>query len=254
MIKICLSGARGKMGLMLYRLIGEAEDLTLVSALERHDHPEMGCSLGDGIVLTDDAEAAIAKADVLLDFSLPEAVTEHVSFAANSGVSVVTGTTGLDEEQMSTLNRAASYVAVVYGSNMSRGVHVLGELVKKAASLLGPEFDVEIVEAHHNVKKDSPSGTALQLGRSIQNIRGGRLVYARQAKRESGEIGICSVRGGDIVGEHEVMFLGPGERLSVTHLASTREHFCRGALEAVRFVHDSTPGFYSMKQVFKRVV
>ncbi len=236
---------------MLYQLIDEAEDLSTVCALERRGHPDLGCDLGHGLLLTDDAAVGIEKADVLLDFSLPEAVIEHVSLAAKSGVAVVTGTTGLDEDQMAELNRAASSVAVVYGSNMSRGVYALGELVRKAASMLGPEFDVEILEAHHKGKKDSPSGTALQLGKSVQEIRGGQLVYARQAQRQAGNIGISSIRGGDVVGDHEVLFLGPGERISITHRATTREHFCRGALEAVRFANGLSPGFYTMKQVFE---
>lgn len=241
------------MGRMLCRLIDEAEDLSLVCALERPGHPELGCDLGQGLLLSDDAVDGIEKADVLLDFSMPAAVAEHVSLAEKAGVAVVTGATGLDDEQMGSLNRAASSVAVVYGSNMSRGIYVLGQLVEKAASLLGDEFDVEITEAHHRNKVDSPSGTALQLGKIVQEIRGGRLVYARQAGRQSGEIGISSVRGGDVVGDHELMFLGPGERISITHRASTREHFCRGALDAVRFAHGLAPGLYSMKQVFGRM-
>ena len=249
MIRVCLAGARGRMGQMLAGMIAEAADLSLASALERADHPELGQPVGE-VALTDDAPAALASADVLLDFSLPAAVAAHVEAAARSGLAVVTGTTGLTEAQRAALDRAGERVAVVYGSNMSRGVHALTELVRQAAAALPEGYDVEIVEAHHRHKVDAPSGTAGQLVQTIQAARQGQSIYGRQAARQAGEIGVAAIRGGDVVGEHQVFFLGAGEQLILTHRATTRAHFCAGALDAVRFAHGRQPGLYAMADVF----
>jgi len=244
MIRVCVSGARGRMGRMLIDLVQAASDLTLASALERQGHPELGLELGSAH-LTDDAGAAIEAADVLLDFALPEAVIEHLEPAVLHAKPVVTGTTGLGDDQQAAIDIAAKRIALVVASNMSRGIHLLSKLTALAAEAL-PGYDAEIFEIHHKNKVDSPSGTALQLA----GILSEKQSYGRQAKRQTGEVGLSAARGGDVVGEHQVMFLGPGEQLILTHRATSREHFCQGALEAVRFAAGSAPGRYSMADVF----
>ncbi len=250
MIGVCVSGARGRMGRMLTDLVLAAGDLELSSALERPGHPELGTLLGGRVKLGDKAQAAVRKADVLLDFSLPAAVLEHLEIAVEAGKPVVTGTTGFTADQHKRIEDASGRVPVVLASNMSRGIYTLNRLVRLAAQSL-PEHDVEIVEAHHRNKVDAPSGTALQLARTVESA-GGRegQVYGRRGRRAEREVGIAAVRGGDVVGEHQVMFLGPGEQIIMTHRATTREHFCQGALAAVRFAAAHGPGLYSMADVF----
>lgn len=250
MIRVCLAGARGRMGQMLSQLIVAAGDLQLAAALERPGHPDLGQPVGP-VALTDDPAAALAGAEVLLDFSLPAAVAGHAEQAGRAGVAVVTGTTGLTEEQLGALKEIAARVAVVHGSNMSRGVYALTALVRQAAAALSSGYDVEIVEAHHRHKVDAPSGTAGQLVQAVQSARGGQPVYGRAAARGEEEIGVAAIRGGDVVGEHQVFFLGTGEQLILTHRATTRAHFCAGALDAVRFVHGRAPGLYGMADVFE---
>jgi 4-hydroxy-tetrahydrodipicolinate reductase len=248
-IDVCICGARGRMGRMLVELVEHADDLVLVAALERPGHEDLGLSYANGVRLTDDARAAIETACVVCDFSLPASVCEHVTLAAGAGKPFVSGTTGLDRKQLDAIRRAAESIPVVQAFNMSRGIHLLGRLVTEAARTLAGH-DAEIFEIHHAAKADAPSGTALKLAETITGARGGRRVYARAARREPYEVGISSARGGDVVGEHQVMFLGPGEQVILTHRATTREHFCTGALDAVRFVARAAPGWYGMDQVF----
>lgn len=251
MIQVCLAGARGRMGRMLAELIDQAEDLALVAALERAQHPDLGQGIGPGVVLTSDAEVALSNCHVLLDFSLAEPVVEHVALAARLGKPAVTGTTGFSDSQRAELNKAAQRVALVVGSNMSRGVWAVTRLVRTAAELLDAEsYDAEIFEAHHKHKADAPSGTAWQLAEAVRAVRGGEMVADRKGVRAPGEIGLSAMRGGDVVGEHQVFFLGAGEQIVLTHRATTREHFCRGALSAVRFVVDQATGLYGMDDVF----
>jgi 4-hydroxy-tetrahydrodipicolinate reductase len=249
-IGVCVSGARGRMGRLLTDLVLAAEDLELSSVLERPGHPELGIQLGGRVKLSDKARAGIQRANVLLDFSLPAAVLDHLQLAMELEKPVVTGTTGFTPQQQEKIQEAAGRVAVVWASNMSRGVYTLTRLTELAAGVL-PDHDVEIVEVHHRNKVDSPSGTALQLAGVVESS-GGRegQVYGRREKRKEREVGIAAVRGGDVVGEHQVMFLGPGEQIVLTHRATTREHFCQGALAAVRFVASRRAGLYTMADVF----
>jgi len=249
--RIGLAGARGRMGRMLVDLIVSDVDLELASGLEHPEHPELGLELAPGVELTADARVAIEACDVWLDFSLPEAATKHAALAADCGRPLVCGTTGFTDAQKAVFADAAEKVAVVLGSNMSHGVYLLTELVRKAAAAL-PDLgvDVEIVEAHHKHKQDAPSGTALQLAQAVVETRGGQVMSHRQGARKPGEVGIAAIRGGDVCGAHEVMFLGPGEQLLLTHRATTREHFASGALQAVRFVQQKPAGLYTMAQVF----
>ena len=250
MIGICLCGARGRMGTRLAELIGQEKDLRLSSALERPGHAELGREVAAGVRLTEEAEAAMAAAEVVLDFSLAGGLEERLRLAARLGKPYVTGVTGLSAPQKEELRRAAERIPLLWSSNMSRGVWAVGKLLEQVLRLL-PECDVEIFEIHHAGKADSPSGTALQLAETAKKVRAGESVYGRQAKRRPAEVGIASARGGDVVGEHQVLLLAPGEQVILTHRATSRDHFCRGALEAVRFVARAAPGLYTMDDVFQ---
>jgi 4-hydroxy-tetrahydrodipicolinate reductase len=251
-IRVCLAGARGRMGRLLGGMLaGQDPDLRLVSALERPGHPELGSPIPPGVALTDDARQAIAAADVLLDFSLPEGTLQHLELAASLGVAAVTGTTGFDAAQQARLRALSARIPLVWSANMSRGVHVLRALARQAAAMLR-EADAEVFEIHHRHKADAPSGTARLLADDIRGARGGgEAVVARAGLRARGEVGLASARGGDVVGEHQVMFLSEGEQLVIVHRAGSREHFCRGALAAVRFVRGKAPGMYAMDAVFQ---
>jgi len=239
------------MGQLLAAALQQADDLTLGAALERPGHPDIGLDLGGGVRVGDEPRAALEASDVLLDFALPAAVAEHAELAARLGRPVVTGTTGLDPVQAEALRALAARIPVLHGANMSRGVHLLTALACQAAALLGPEYDVEILELHHRGKADAPSGTALRLAEALTAASARGPARARRGgARQPGEIGLASVRGGDLVGEHQILFLGPGEQLVLTHRAGSREHFCRGALDAVRFIARSRPGWYGMQDVF----
>ena len=260
MIHVVVSGAAGRMGRTLVRLIREADDLELVGALEALGHRCIGADAG---ITAGAGECGIRIAadlpktfDVLVDFSLPEGAVERVAACAERGTAVVVGTTGFADEQRKSIVAAAKHCAVVLSPNMSVGVNVLFHAAADLARTLGPEYDIEIVEAHHRFKKDAPSGTALKLAEEIAKATGRDLaksaVHGRgpgQPPRRPGEIGIHAVRAGDIVGEHIVYYSGLGERLELKHVAHTRDTFARGALRAVRWVADRGPGLYSMADV-----
>jgi len=260
MIHVVVSGAAGRMGRALVRLIREADDLELVGALEAPGHPCLGSDAG---ILAGAGECGIRIAadlpktfDVLVDFSLPEGAVERVAACAERGTAAVIGTTGFSDEQRKRIAAASKRCAVVLSPNMSVGVNVLFHAAADLARTLGPEYDIEIVEAHHRFKKDAPSGTALKLAEEIAEATGRdpakSAVHGRgpgQPPRREGEIGIHAIRAGDIVGEHIVYYSGLGERLELKHVAHTRDTFARGALRAVRWVADRGPGLYSMADV-----
>jgi 4-hydroxy-tetrahydrodipicolinate reductase len=189
-------------------------------------------------------------AEVAIDFSSPSATLELADVAASSGIAIVSGTTGLGEDAHRALEHASSRVAVAWEPNMSVGVHVLGALVARAVAMLGPEYDIEIVEAHHRMKVDAPSGTALRIADVARQARGGaRFVHGREGKpgaRGAAEIGIHAVRGGDVVGDHSVLLLGPGERIELVHRASSRDLFASGALRFARWIAGKPAGRYGM--------
>lgn len=236
-MKIAVVGARGRMGRTVARL-AEEQGIGVALALDAGDR--MGGLVGSG-------------ADVAIDFSSPGATAELCEVAAKAGVAVVSGTTGLGEEAQAALERASRSVAVAWEPNMSIGVHVLGALVSRAIAMLGPDFDVEIVEAHHRLKVDAPSGTALRLAEVARAARGGaRLVHGREGKpgaRASTEIGVHAVRGGDVVGDHTVLLLGSGERVELVHRASSRELFASGAIRFARWIAGKPAGRYRMEDM-----
>jgi 4-hydroxy-tetrahydrodipicolinate reductase len=260
MIHVAVSGAGGRMGRTLVRLIHESQDLKLVGAVEAPGHPLLGSDAG---VLAGVGELGIRvmealpeSLDVLIDFSLPEGSIGRIEACAARPTPIVVGTTGFTPDQRSRIAAAARKTAVVLSPNMSVGVNVLFHAAAELARTLGAEYDVEIVEAHHRFKKDAPSGTAVKLAEEIAKATKRDLAQAAvhgrgpgDAPRKPGEIGIHAVRGGDIVGEHIIYYTGLGERLELKHVAHSRDTFGRGALRAARWVADRGPGLYSMSDV-----
>ena len=260
---VVVAGASGRMGQMLIRTIAEDAHLKLVGALERAGSDWIGRDAGEaagigetGVRITDDAVAAIAGCQVLIDFTQPQATVSYAELTAQARAVHVIGTTGLSEEDEAAIARTARHTAVIRAGNMSRGVNLLVSMVRQVARALGPEFDVEVVEAHHSRKVDAPSGTALMLGAAAAEGRGQALASLRTparegitGTREEGAIGFSAIRGGDIVGEHDVIFAGPGERIVLRHVATDRAIFARGAVAAAHWGHGRAPGLYDMSDV-----
>jgi 4-hydroxy-tetrahydrodipicolinate reductase len=262
MISIAVAGAAGRMGRSVLEQVLAAPDLRLVGTLESGRHPELGTDAGSlvgrptGVRLTDDARKALAGAQVVVDFSAPEATAEVLRAAAQHGVACVVGTTGLTVEARAALEDAVRVVPVVAAPNMSVGVQVLGHVLREALRLLGPGFDVEIIEAHHRQKVDAPSGTALRLAEIAAQALGTSVEQAGRHGRQGNtgvrgpsEIGLHAVRGGDIVGDHTVLLAGNGERLEFVHRTHSRAVFAAGALRAARWVVGKPAGRYGMGDV-----
>lgn len=261
-IAVAVAGAAGRMGRHVLELVLSSSDLHLVGTLESGRHPELGTDAGSlvgrptGVRLTADVRTALNGADVVVDFSAPGATAGVLRAAADGGTACVVGTTGLTPDAKLALDDAVRKVPVVAAPNMSAGVQVLGYLLREAIRLLGPGFDVEIIEAHHSQKVDAPSGTALRfaelaaqamdvpLQEAVQNGR-----HGAAGPRARGEIGVHAVRGGDIVGDHTILLAGQGERIELVHRASSRMVFAAGALRAARWVVGKPPGRYSMADV-----
>ena len=263
-MKIAIHGASGRMGLAVARL-AHAEGIgiagAIVSATSKHAGRDLGeaAGLGSiGVTLSPDAASGLLGADVVIDFSTAEAVPALADLAARQGVAIVSGTTRLGEAAVKRLDQAAKKVPVLWAPNTSVGVHVLRELAAAAARALGPGFDVEIVEAHHRAKVDAPSGTAGALVAAVKAARPDlREVRGRDGDvgpRTGDEIGVLAVRGGDVIGDHTVMFLGQGERIEIVHRATNRDLFARGALRAARFLAGKPAGRYSMADVLATVI
>lgn len=256
MLRLCVNGAIGRMGTALSHLILESTDLRLVGALVRESHPEIGKKIGDA-ALSADMAGAIQQSDALIDFSTPESTVMLCEKAMESRKALVIGTTGLSGMQEKIIAKTARQVPIVYSGNFSLGVNVLATLVERAAAALPIEvFDLEIFEAHHRAKLDAPSGTALLLGRAGAAGRGQLLddvmLSARHGHtgvRKDNAIGFSVARGGDVVGEHTVFFYGMQEQLELTHRATDRSIFARGALHAARWVTRQPAGLYSMRDV-----
>ena len=263
MIRATVAGAAGRMGGCNIRAICEADDFELVGAFEARDHAFVGEDAGTvagvgplGVPVLESIEEAIADGDVVLDFTAPNASVGNASQAASLGKAAVIGTTGFEPDQKQAITELGDRLRAVVAPNMSVGVNVTIELVKIAARLLGEEFDVELVEAHHHFKKDAPSGTALALAEAAASALGRVLadvgVYGRHGQvgeRTQPEIGVMTLRAGDLVGEHTVMFGGIGERVEIVHRAHSRDNFARGALRAARWVLNKPAGIYSMADV-----
>jgi 4-hydroxy-tetrahydrodipicolinate reductase len=262
-IRVGIAGCAGRMGQMLLKLLITAPGVLVVGGTERRGSHVLGRDLGAlaggeplGITIGDNPEPLFEQADVVVDFTSPSATAQHATLAAKTGTAHVIGTTGIDSDQMATISRAAQRVPIVMASNMSLGVNLLEQVVEEVARILDTDWDIEIVEMHHRHKVDAPSGTALSLGEAAAR---GRNVQLRRVSRRGrdgqvgprvkGEIGFSAIRGGDVVGDHTVLFAADGERIEITHKASNREIFARGAVKAVLWAAGKRAGLYSMKDV-----
>ena len=260
---IVVTGASGRMGQMLIRTVQESDRARLVGALERPSHDWVGQDVGRamggaeiGVTVTDDPLEAFARAHAVIDFTAPAATVEFASIAAQARCVHVIGTTGMGEDDLKKIAAAARHAIVVRAGNMSLGVNLLVQLTKKVAAALDEDYDIEVIEAHHNQKVDAPSGTALMLGQAAADGRGVSLDAVSDrgrdgitGKRERGHIGFSAIRGGDIVGEHDVMFAAAGERVILRHVATDRAVFARGALKAALWGQGRKPGEYDMLDV-----
>lgn len=257
MTRMVVTGIAGRMGTQIVHSIRETDGARFVAGTVRRHGPAQEVSGQLGLPVVDNLEAALSRGvDVVIDFTSPEATVEHVAICRKAGTAMVIGTTGLSADQKKALDEAAGEIPIVFAPNMSVGVNLLFRIASEAAHVLGQGYDVEIVEAHHRHKKDAPSGTALRLAEVVADSLGRDLekeaCYARQGvvgERPKGQIGIQTVRGGDVVGEHTLFFLGDGERLELTHRASSRGAFSEGAVRAGIWVAGRDPGLYDMQDV-----
>ncbi len=262
-MRLVVVGAEGRMGRTLIKAIAANPSCRLVGAIERSGAPHLGQDAGRlaggdeiGVPLTDDALVAFAAADGVLDFTAPDATVAFAALAAQARIVHVIGTTGLAQDHFTKLHAAARHARIVQSGNMSLGVNVLAALVEKTAAILGDEFDIEILEMHHRMKVDAPSGTALMLGRAAAKGRGidletqsVRVRDGHTGQRPVNSIGFATLRGGSVVGDHEVMFAGPAERISLSHRAESRDIFANGAIKAALWAFNKKPGYYSMADV-----
>jgi 4-hydroxy-tetrahydrodipicolinate reductase len=262
MMKIAIAGATGRMGKMLIEAVLNGSDTELVGALEHDACPQLGEDAGaflgkkTGVVITSDIAKALGNAQFLIDFTRPEATMAYLEVAQKTGSKMIIGTTGLSPEQIDALKIASKNLAIVFSPNMSVGVNATFKLLEIAAKMLNEGYDIEIVEAHHRHKVDAPSGTALKMGEVIAQALGEKLddvaVYAREGhtgERKSGSIGFATIRGGDIVGDHTVLFAGEGERIEISHKSSSRQSYAQGSLRAMRFLQSQNSGLYDMQDV-----
>jgi len=260
--QIAVAGASGRMGHMLIEAIGAADDCQLAGALARVASPAIGTDaaafLGQpsGLLITADLVAGLKNARTLIDFTRPEGTLAHLRVCRELGVNLVIGTTGFTEAQKAEITAAAQDIAIMMAPNMSVGVNVTMKLLEMAAKALSTGYDIEIVEAHHRFKVDAPSGTALKMGEVIADAIGRDLkdcaVYAREGvtgPRDPSSIGFATIRGGDIVGDHTVLFAGIGERIEISHKSSSRVTYAQGSLRAVRFLADKKSGLFDMFDV-----
>lgn len=263
MIRAAIAGVAGRMGSRIAQMINESEALELTAGFEFAKHPQVGGDIAQviggaptGVKVAAGIEEVLDQADVIIDFTNASASLSHLQAAAKAGKAMVIGSTGFTQEQLEEARKLAISVPCVLTPNMSMGVNILFKVVADVARLLGEGFDVEIIEAHHRHKKDAPSGTALKLAEVVAQSLGRDLKktgvferYGLIGERTPEEIGVQTIRGGDIVGEHTVMFAGLGERIEITHRAHSRDNFARGALRAACWVVNQPPGLYDMHDV-----
>ncbi|RGP36336.1 4-hydroxy-tetrahydrodipicolinate reductase [Pseudotabrizicola alkalilacus] len=260
---LVVTGASGRMGQMLIRTIAASDKARLAGCLERPGHAWVGRDVGEcmgggplGVLVTDDPLEAFAQAQGVIDFTAPAATVAFAALAAQARAVHVIGTTGLEPEHIAAIEAAARHAVIVRAGNMSLGVNLLVRLTQKVAQALDADWDIEVVEAHHRMKVDAPSGTALMLGQAAAEGRGVTLEQAMVSgrdgitgARERGTIGFSAIRGGDVVGEHDVIFAADGERIVLRHLATDRTIFARGALKAALWGQGQKPGHYDMMDV-----
>jgi 4-hydroxy-tetrahydrodipicolinate reductase len=262
-MKIAVLGAAGRMGQTLTRVLAETAGCAVAAGLEAKGSPAVGRDIGEvaglaplGVAITDDPLPLFAHVDGVLDFTAPASTVGFAALAAQARIVHVIGTTGLSEADEAKIEAAARHATIVKAGNMSLGVNLLAALTAQVARALGPEFDIEILEMHHRHKRDAPSGTSLMLGRAAAEAReislaerGVRTRDGDTGPRREGDIGFAALRGGDVVGEHRVIFAGPGERIELAHVATDRGIFARGAVKAALWARGKGPGLYSMRDV-----
>jgi 4-hydroxy-tetrahydrodipicolinate reductase len=261
-LKVVIAGCSGRMGHVLLECVFADSELVLHGALDRADNPQLGRDAGEqlgklsGVNVVADIDLALKDADVLVDFTRPEASMRYLDACQKHHVKMIIGTTGFSVEQKLAIEMASENIAIVFAPNMSVGVTLLINLVEQAAKVLNDGYDIEIVEMHHRHKVDAPSGTALRLGEAAAQGLGQELkdcaIYAREGvtgEREAGKIGFATLRGGDVVGDHTVVLAGIGERVELTHKASSRATFALGALRAAKFLNDKNAGLFDMQDV-----
>ncbi|MBP8019192.1 MAG: 4-hydroxy-tetrahydrodipicolinate reductase [Hylemonella sp.] len=260
--RIAIAGASGRMGQMLIEAVNQAADCQLAGALDIVESPTLGKDASafsghdSGILITADVDAGLQNAQALIDFTRPEGTMAHLRVCRDKGVKLVIGTTGFTDSQKAEIAAAAKDIAIMFAPNMSPGVNITLKLLQMAAKAMDTGYDIEIIEAHHRFKVDAPSGTALKMGEVIAEAQGRKLsdcaVYAREGvtgERDPSSIGFATIRGGDIVGDHTVLFAGIGERIEISHKSSNRNSYAQGALRAVRFLADKPTGLYDMFDV-----
>jgi 4-hydroxy-tetrahydrodipicolinate reductase len=261
-LKIAVAGASGRMGRMLVEAIVAAPDMALAGALDQASSAAVGSDAGafagqpTGVMIASELDVGLASAACLIDFTRPEGTLKHLAYCAEHGIKMIIGTTGFDEAGKAAIRAAAEKTAIMLSPNMSVGVNVTLKLLELAARSLSEGYDIEIVEAHHRHKVDAPSGTALKMGEVIADALGRDLgqcaVYGREGvtgERDPSTIGFATIRGGDIVGDHTVLFAGIGERIEISHKSSSRVTYAHGALRAARFLADKSTGLYDMQDV-----
>lgn len=261
-LKIAIAGASGRMGQMLIEAVNAASDTQLVGALDVPTSPAVGQDASafsgklSNVLISSDLPTALADADFLIDFTRPEGTLKHLAFCVEHGINMIIGTTGFDEAGKAAIAEASKRIGIVFAPNMSVGVTVTMKLLEMAAKSFSEGYDIEIIEAHHRHKVDAPSGTALKMGEVIANAIGRDLndvaVYAREGvtgERDPSSIGFATIRGGDIVGDHTVLFAGIGERVEISHKSSSRVTYANGSLRAARFLQHKSSGLFDMNDV-----
>jgi 4-hydroxy-tetrahydrodipicolinate reductase len=262
MLKIAVAGASGRMGRMLVETLHAAEGVQLSGALDVPGSPLLGRDAGEmlglktGVAVTSDLSQGLQQAQVLIDFTRPEGTLEHLHYCVAHGIKMVIGTTGFDEAGKAAIAEAAKKTALVFAPNMSVGVNATFKILEMAAHILNYGYDIEIIEAHHRHKVDAPSGTALRMGEVVAQALGRNLqevsVYGREGvtgERKPETIGFATIRGGDVVGDHTVLFAGLGERIEITHKSSSRVTYAHGSLRAARFLVGHDTGLFDMQDV-----
>ena len=261
-MRLAIAGVGGRMGRALLGAVAEVPGASICGALEHVTSPLLHTDAGllscnaTGIVVTGDLDVALASADMLIDFTRPEGTLTHLAACRRLGVNMVIGTTGFTPEEKKQIETAAKEIAIVFAPNMSVGVNVMLKLIALATSALHEQYDIEIIETHHKMKVDAPSGTALQLGEVAAQAMGKSLneiaVFDRHGvtgERKSGTIGFTAIRGGDVIGDHTVMFAGAGERIEISHKSSSRTNYAQGAMRAASFLATKKSGLYDMSDV-----
>ncbi|MEY2684668.1 MAG: hypothetical protein RJA09_1812 [Pseudomonadota bacterium] len=260
--RICIAGASGRMGHMLVEAVQNADDCVLGGALDRPESPALGqdaagfLGQSSGVHIVADLAQGLAQSSYLIDFTRPEGTMAHLRACVDHGVKLVVGTTGFTDAQKAEIAEASKHIAIMMAPNMSVGVNVTLKLLEMAAKALSTGYDIEVVEAHHRHKVDAPSGTALKMGEVMAEALGRDLKdcavyerYGHTGERDPSTIGFATVRGGDVVGDHTVMFLGTGDRIEITHKSSSRATYAQGSLRAVRFLSGRATGLYDMFDV-----